>query len=119
ACFEELSRREDIELYLVHQPVETDAPYNAHNLAFFRETQVCKKGSEEQLKNYCLALQPDIIMMSSWNYPLYMSIAKKSKARGTVVISSFDGQWKSTLKQRLGIIVSPIFLKPAIDNFFV
>jgi len=119
ACFKELSTREDIDLYLIHQPSESNAPYDQHDLSFFRETYVYQKENETSLEAFCTNLDPDLVMMSSWNYPFYMSIAKKSKRRGSYVISSFDGQWRSTLKQRLGILASPFFLKPAIHNFFV
>lgn len=119
ACFKELSQRHNVDLYMIYQPAESNAPYNQHNLHFFRETFVYDKADEKRLERYCMNLNPDLIMMSSWNYPFYMSIAKKCKNNGSYVISSFDGQWRSTLKQRLGILVSPFFLKPAIHNFFV
>jgi glycosyltransferase involved in cell wall biosynthesis len=119
ACFKELAEKKDIELYLVHQPGEPDAPYNQFDLSFFRRVFVYEKENEKQLEDFCLDLQPDIIMMTSWNYKFYMSIAKKSKRKGSYIISAFDGQWRATLKQRIGILISPYFLKPAIDNFFV
>ena len=112
ACFKELANRQDVELYLIHQPAESNAPYN-------HETFIYQKENERSLESFCMNLQPDLVMMSSWNYPFYMSIARKSKRKGSHVVSSFDGQWRSTLKQRLGILVSPFFLKPAIHNFFV
>jgi len=119
ACFKELSNKNDVELYLIHQPAESIAPYDRLDLSFFRKTFVYQKENEKTLEDFCVNLNPDLIMMSSWNYPFYMSIAKKSRRKGSYVISSFDGQWRSTVKQRLGILVAPFFLKPAIDNFFV
>jgi glycosyltransferase involved in cell wall biosynthesis len=119
ACFKELSQRHNVELYMLYQPAESNAPYNQHDLDFFRETFVYNKTDEKRLERFCLQLKPDLIMMSSWNYPFYMSIAKKCKNNGSYVISSFDGQWRSTMKQRIGILVSPFFLKPSIHNFFV
>jgi glycosyltransferase involved in cell wall biosynthesis len=119
ACFKKLSEKKNIELYLIHQPGESDAPYDQFDLDFFKKVLVYKKENEKQLDDFCLNLAPDIILMASWNYPFYMSIAKRSKRKGSYVISTFDGQWKATLKQRIGILISPFFLKPAIDNFFV
>jgi glycosyltransferase involved in cell wall biosynthesis len=119
ACFKELSEKRGVELYLIYQPGEKDAPYNQFDLRFFRKVFVYTRENEKQLEDFCLDLHPDIIMMTSWNYKFYMSVAKKSKKSGTCVISAFDGQWRATLKQRIGILASPFFLKPAIDNFFV
>jgi glycosyltransferase involved in cell wall biosynthesis len=119
ACFKKLAERKHIELYLVHQPGENDAPYKQLDVSFFRKVLVYQKENEKQLEDFCIKLNPDIILMTSWNYRFYMSVAKKSKKNGSYIISTFDGQWKATLKQRLGILVSPFFLKPAIHNFFV
>jgi glycosyltransferase involved in cell wall biosynthesis len=119
ACFKKLSEKEDIELYMIYQPAESNAPYNQFDLDFFQKVFIYKKGNEKQLDDFCMSLHPDIILMASWNYPFYMSVARRSKKKGSYVISTFDGQWRATLKQRLGILVSPFFLKPAIDNFFV
>ena len=119
ACFKKLADKKNIELYIIHQPVESDAPYNSLDLSFFRRNFQYQKENEKELETFCLRLRPDIIMMTSWNYPFYMSIAKKCKKNGSFVLSSFDGQWRSTLKQRIGILISPFFLKPAIHNFFV
>lgn len=119
ACFEKLAERKDIEIYLVHQPGEPDAPYSQFDLRFFRKVLVYQRENEKKIHEFCMSLRPDIIMMSSWNYPFYMSVAKESKRKGSYIISTFDGQWKATLKQRIGILISPFFLKPAIDNFFV
>lgn len=119
ACFKELADKKNVELYMIHQPGETDAPYDRFDLGFFRQAFVYEKEYEKELENFCMKLSPDVIMMASWNYPFYMSLARKSKKKGSHVISSFDGQWRSTLKQRIGILISPFFLKPAIHNFFV
>ncbi len=119
ACFKKLAEKNNVELYMIHQPGQADAPYDGFDLGFFRRVFVYQKENERQLEDFCMNLHPDVIMMASWNYPFYMSVARKSKRKGSYVISSFDGQWRSTLKQRMGILISPFFLKPAIHNFFV
>jgi glycosyltransferase involved in cell wall biosynthesis len=119
ACFRKLAEKKDIELHLIHQPGEPDAPYNYFDLDFFKNVFIYQKENKKELEDFCMELNPDIILMSSWNYKFYMSIAKRSKRKGSYIISTFDGQWRATLKQRIGILVSPFFLKPAIDNFFV
>jgi len=119
ACFKKLSEREDIRLYIIYQPAEANAPYKSFDLDFFQKVFIYKKENEKQLNDFCMSLCPDIILMASWNYPFYMSVARRSKKQGSYVISTFDGQWRATLKQKIGILVAPFFLKPAIDNFFV
>ncbi|MEO5564482.1 MAG: glycosyltransferase family 4 protein [Chitinophagaceae bacterium] len=119
SSFRKLAEKKDIELYMIYQAGESNAPYNLFDLGFFKRALAYKKENEKELEDFCMSLNPDVIMMSSWNYKFYMAIAKKSKRNGSKVISTFDGQWRGTLKQRLGVLSSPFFLKPAIDNFFV
>src|SRR5258705_10117854 len=119
ACFRKLAERKEIELYLVCQAVEKDAPYAGFDLSYFKKVWIYRKEEERKIEAFCTSLAPDVIMMASWNYSFYMSVAKKCKRNGSYIISTFDGQWRATLKQGLGILISPFFLKPAIDNFFV
>lgn len=119
ACLRKLAGKKDVELYMIYQPGEKDAPYNQLDLGFFKKALVYQKENERSLMDFAMELNPDLIMMASWNYPFYMSVARKSKSKGIKVISTFDNQWRSTPKQWLGVLSSPFFLKPAINNFFV
>jgi glycosyltransferase involved in cell wall biosynthesis len=118
-CMRELSKRQDVEIYLIYQPANSNAPYNNLDLSFCKTVYLYDKKKEKQLFQFCTSLHPDLIIMSSWNYKFYMYVSKKAKQSGTFVTSTFDGQWVGTMKQRLGIILSSFFLKPCIDNFFV
>ncbi|MBC8053459.1 MAG: glycosyltransferase family 4 protein [Sphingobacteriaceae bacterium] len=118
ACMKALAKK-NVELYIVFQGGESDAPYDQFDLSFCKKAIAYSKDKESELFDYCMKLAPDVIMMSSWNYRFYMSVSRECKKRGTYVVSTFDGQWTGTLKQRLGILSSSVFLKPAIDNFFV
>ena len=119
ASMRQLASREDIELYIIYQAGDVNAPYDEFDLSFFKRSFAYSKQKEQHLAEFCQNLQPDVIIMSSWSYSFYMKVSKACRKRGTYVVSTFDGQWRATLKQRLGIIVSPFFLKPSIDNFFV
>ncbi|MBC7914990.1 MAG: glycosyltransferase family 4 protein [Pyrinomonadaceae bacterium] len=119
ACLRELALRPNIELSIIYQAGESDAPYDQFDLSFCKSAQAYSKNKEKELFNFCVNLQPDVILMSSWNYRFYMSVSKACRKMGTYVVSTFDGQWAETIKQRVGILTSAIFLKPCIDNFFV
>lgn len=119
ACLRQLATTKDVELYIIYQAGESNAPYEQFDLSFCKQAIPYSKDKEQELFSFCTGLRPDVIMMSSWNYSFYMSVSKACKKAGTYVVSTFDGQWAGTLKQHLGILSSPVFLKPAIDNFFV
>ena len=119
ASLRKLSENKDVELYIIHRKNDPNAPYEGFDLSFFKKEVYFEKENEKELYDFCVTLNPDIIIMASWNYSFYMSVARQCKKAGTYVVSTFDGQWLGTPKQRLGILSSPFFLKPAIDNFFV
>ena len=119
SCYKELSIREGVELHLVYQPVKSSAPFKPFDLSFCRSATVDTQSDKKELIAKCVAIEPDAIVMASWNYPHYMEISKLCKAKGTYVLSTFDGQWLGTMKQRIGIATSKFFLKPSIDNFLV
>ncbi|WP_428329103.1 glycosyltransferase family 4 protein [Mucilaginibacter sp.] len=119
ACLKYLCLSHDVELLLVYQPVENEAPYKQFDLSFCKKAIAFDKKDDKSIHDLCLEFAPDVVIMSSWNYNSYMSIAKKCREKSAFVVSTFDGQWEGTLKQRLGILISPFFLKSRIDNFFV
>jgi glycosyltransferase involved in cell wall biosynthesis len=119
ACLRELAKKPTIELYIVYQPADTDAPYDNLDVSFFRRVIAYRNGMEAEIEAYCQELQPNTIFMASWNYPLYMKISRASRTHGTYVVSVFDRQWLSTVKQWLGVLTAALYLKPSIDNFFV
>ena len=119
ACLRQLATTKDVDLHIIYQGGEKDAPYDQFDLSFCKTAVPYSKEKEAELFNFCINLAPDVIIMSSWNYAFYMSVSKACRKAGTYVVSTFDGQWAETLKQRLGILSSPFFLKPCIDNFFV
>lgn len=119
ASLQKLAQKSDLEICLVYQPAESDAPYKHLDTSFCAKVFSYAKENEASIEEYCNNMRPDIILMASWNYPLYMRIARRAKSRGTYVVSMFDRQWLGSPKQWLGIMTSKLFLKPSISNFFV
>src|SRR5690606_26306543 len=115
----QLASKNEVEMHLIYQDGEVDAPYDKFDLSFCKSVLKYHAGNEADLLKFSLHLVPDVILMSSWNYPYYMSISKACRKLGTYVVSTFDGQWSGTFRQMLAILISPFFLKPCIDNFFV
>lgn len=119
ACFRQLALKDQVKIMLVYQPSSGHAPFNDFDFSFAHECIEEVGITKNDLAKRALDFKPDIILMASWNYSHYMDIAKKCKKKGTIIISAFDNQWKNTLRQNLASIVSPLYLKPVIDNFLV
>ena len=115
ACLKELSSREGVELFVCHQIPAEDAPFDdgqfawiSHRIAWqaVRDLKDCRKG--------CVNLPPRL-----WFLPRGM--CQCTDARGANFanrcwrVMAMDNPWRGSLKQRLGVLVSPLFLKPITD----
>jgi len=119
ASFRKLAQMPDVEIHLICQQTQSEAPFGNFDLSFCKTVQIDNPKERHLLEKICDQINPDCIIMASWNYPQYMKTAKRLKKQGCYVLSAFDGQWGNTFKQMLGILISPFFLKSCIDNFLV
>lgn len=62
--------------------------------------------------------EPTILLVGSWHIRPYRRIARKLRGRSTRLLA-MDNQWRSTLRQRLGSVVSPVYISPLFDFAFV
>lgn len=119
ASFQKLSEIEGVEIVMVYHPLQSIAPYKPFDLSFCIKSYEDKNSSLENIEKFIGNFTPDIIFMASWNYKHYMKLSKKYKKEGVPVISCFDNQWKGSIRQYIGKLISPYLLKPVIDNFIV
>jgi len=119
AFFRELALVEGCELQIVYQKAASDAPYNRFDLSFCEEASEDSLDSREELEERVRGFSPDCILMSSWAYRHFMQIARRMRRVGVFVVAAMDNQWRGTLKQYVGILSAPWFVKPAIDTFLV
>lgn len=63
-------------------------------------------------------LQPDALVVTSWNYKAYMRIARRWRHRA-VRIMIMDNPWLATAKQRAGTVISPFYIRPSFDITFL
>jgi glycosyltransferase involved in cell wall biosynthesis len=119
AFFREIATNNGCQIQLVYQPNKSDSPYGQFDLSFcleaFEDNVQTRVTLEERVKKF----HPDVILMSSWAYPHFMTLSKKLKKKGVYIVSTMDNQYYGTLKQRIGIAASSLFLKPRIDSFLL
>lgn len=119
AFFRELALSQGCRLQIVYQKPETAAPYESFDLSFCDEALEDSVSLTPSLEDRIRSFSPDWILMSGWAHPHFMRIARKMRRRGAYVIAAMDNQWRGTIRQYLGILSTPWFLKPAIDTFLV
>ncbi len=119
AFFKELVRFQNCEIQLIFLGATPQAPYENFDLSFCSTAINRCKSHDNDIAKAVFKFSPDCVLMSSWNFPDYMKIAKRLRSEGVFVVSTIDHQWEGTLKQWLGVVSSRWFLKPSIDCFLV
>jgi glycosyltransferase involved in cell wall biosynthesis len=119
AFFRHLARDQGWRIQLIYQPIKSDAPYNQFDVAFCEEAIEDTDRTRSELFSRVSSFGPECILMCSWNFRHFMRITRRLRRGGVYVVAAMDNQWLGTPKQWLGVMVSPVFLKPSIDTFLV
>ena len=117
--FKELHSSHGFQLQIIHQAGQANAPYKSLDFSFFHEAIEDSPDIRKGLYQMVEAFSPDCILMASWPFRHFMQVSRRMRTRGVYVVAAMDNQWHGTLKQHLGVISSPLFLKPSIDTLFV
>jgi len=119
ASLRALSEKDDVKIFLIYQSVKTEAPFSGFDLSFCVGHFEDHGSDYKLLEERALQFDPEIVLMASWNFKHYMSLSRLFRKKGIPVIAAFDNQWKGTLRQNVARIISSLYLKPVITNFFV
>ena len=115
ACLDSLGQIPGIDLHVVSMPPDPNATFEDHEVTPTAAT--CYRLAQGlDLAALHDRLEPDALVVCSWNIGAYRRIARRSSA---LRILAMDNQWLGTLKQRLGILVSPWLIQQAYDRAFV
>jgi hypothetical protein len=115
ACLKELSQREGVELFVSHQLPGEEAPYEDGQFAWIKNKitwrdHVNKDDLERKLREF----KPDVMVIPSWHVTEYRAVAK-TFAKQAWRVMVMDNPWRGSLKQRLGTLVAPLYVRPIAD----
>ena len=115
ACVKELENKID-EVHIVHGPIRDEAPFEfkvPENVILHNKTS-----NQKELLHLSKIINPSLILCSGWVDRNYLKIVKYyNKKIPTVLL--FDNQWKASLKQVLGSLLSTFILKNKFSNVWV
>lgn len=118
-CFRNLAGRENVELFVSRRPPKAINPFDESQFEWLRNQFVWRSFEEmDSLDAELEAFNPDVIVFVGWATPVHRRIGKKWKGRAARVIT-MDNYWLGTLKQRLGVIAAPWYLRPIADAVWV
>ena len=75
--------------------------------------------SSKDLLLFVLSLKPDIVYISGWMDKGYLKITSRLKKQGVPVVAGFDDMWEGRLRQRIGAILFPFYLKKYFSHAWV
>jgi len=119
ACQRALKEHYGIELLVVHWPIAPEAPFDEELFDFIDYRYDKSKLTTQSLLDLVEDFHPDALFVSGWMDKSYLKVARKIKRKGIPVIAGADTQWKGNWRQRLGGILAPWYLHPAIDVLWV
>lgn len=116
--FEELVVNYEAELHVVHWDHKKLTPYvpkKIDKVHYYNRSEL----DYSKMMKLSKEIQPNLIFVSGWMDSEYLKICKKLKKSGIRVVAGCDTQWKGTLKQRLGSVIFPLLVRPALSKIWV
>ena len=108
--------------YTVHafyKDNERQTPYipdDVQDVNYYPESKFTK----DELFDFVRVLNPSLLVVCGWASRKYMYVARKIKRIQKIpVVCPIDTQYLGTLKQRLGFLISPLYIKTAFSHIWV
>jgi glycosyltransferase involved in cell wall biosynthesis len=115
ACLKELSCRSHVELFVIHEVPTDNAPFEDSQFQWITDRFAWRSSVDgEQLEGMMREFGPHIMVLPSWHVRGYRYVARRFANKSWRVMV-MDNPWRASLKQRLGSIISPIYVRPIAD----
>jgi glycosyltransferase involved in cell wall biosynthesis len=115
ACLKELASRDGVELLVSHEVPDSQAPFDDGQFAWIQNRISWRTYSDlAELDSVLGKFAPEILVIPSWHVHPYRRVARQLSRR-CLRVMAMDNPWLGSLKQRLGTIVSPFWVKPIAD----
>lgn len=115
SCIRALNERYDGQIYVVHWPVNPEAPFEfdfPDRVAFIEKNQI------GNLYDYVLQCNPTTIISAGWMDKEYLSVCSSFKKTCRTVLA-MDNHWTGSLRQRIACWLSPFYLKSKFSHVWV
>jgi len=119
ACFKALVQKKDVELTVIHYPINPEAPFDFDFRGIGTFKCINEFKSDAELQHFIEAIQPDIIISSGWSNKWYVKICRHFSKKECATVLAMDNHWKDSLKQKVLALLSPFVLKKAFKKVWV
>ncbi len=115
SCLRALRNEFNGEIYVVHWPVNSEAPFE---FDFPEGVHFMEKNKIENLQDYVTQCNPTTIVSAGWMDAEYLSVCGVFKKKCKTILA-MDNHWTGSFKQRLACMLSPFYLKPKFSHIWV
>ena len=119
ACLRALKERHGVALQVVRWPPSGEAPFEDQLFAWIDELHNRAELTASDIYHLTQAFNPQAILMAGWIDGAYLEVARKLRRQGIVVVAGSDTQWIGSVRQQLGRLIAPWYLRSAIDVLWV
>src|SRR5579885_643962 len=119
-CMRTLVEEYGVDLLVWDNGASINAPFDDQNFSWIQR-RYKTDGKRRDISWILEALEevkPTALLVSSWHIPAYRKVCKWMEGR-CVRILCMDNQWLGTVKQMLGTIASPWYVRPLYDGVFL
>jgi glycosyltransferase involved in cell wall biosynthesis len=117
SCFRALAIGHDIEVHIVHWPVNPEAPFTLS----FDDLHPHERRSMDDAALLRLAqeLDPDLVLCSGWIDKSYLKVCHALRKKGAVTVLCSDTAWRGDLRQRVAVLVGEVLFKRMFSHAWV
>ena len=109
----------DVRAKVIAWPNQKDAPFGEGVLKAIGPVQDRDAFSDAALLAMANDFNPDVVLVAGWSDAGYVKVCKALKARGVLIVSGCDTQWKGSLRQHVAAAIAPWHVQKFIDVFWV
>jgi glycosyltransferase involved in cell wall biosynthesis len=118
ACLQQLVD-DGVQVFATVPPPLPDSPFGQRHPPGLAEVfELADLGSTGELLGALRAFRPDVLLVVGWDVEGYRRCSRAMRGE-TLRVLCTDAQWLGTARQRVGVAISPWYLRPCFDRMFV
>jgi glycosyltransferase involved in cell wall biosynthesis len=118
-CMKELAHRDGMELFVCHSAPVKAAPFDDQQFQWISNRLIWRSApNARSLQDRVTSFSPDVLIFAGWHIRAYRQIAKELRDR-CFRIMTMDNCWAGTMKQWMGVVSAPYFVRPLADSVWV
>jgi glycosyltransferase involved in cell wall biosynthesis len=114
-CLKELAQRDGAKLFVCHSAPVLTAPFDYDQFDWISNRLVWRSAPDTRLlADRVASFSPDVLVFTGWHVEAYRRIAREFALR-CLRIMTMDNCWQGTIKQWLGVLSAPYYVRPLAD----